>query len=68
MSKLPNISQTPPVAAGEGFLTETEKKTNNREKGRGGVKKKGKQKRVREGGDDELSLLQGRPRHVPALS
>lgn len=36
LSKLPNISQTPPVAAGEGFLTETEKKTNNREKGRGG--------------------------------
>lgn len=54
------------MAAGEGLLTETEKKRSNAAKGEG--KKRGKEKRVREGGDDEFSLLQGRPRHVPALS
>lgn len=40
MSKLPKISQTPPVAAEEGFLTETEKKRNNMQKRvRGGGQK-----------------------------
>lgn len=49
------------------MLTETEKKRSNTAKGEGS-KKTGKEKRVRGGGDDEFSLLQGRPRHVPALS
>lgn len=47
-------------------MTEPEKKSSNAAKGEG--KKKGKEKEVREGVDDEFSLLQGRPRHVPALS
>lgn len=55
------------MAAEEGLRTETEKKRNKAVRGKG-TKKKGKEKRVREGDDDEFSLLQGRPRHVPALS
>lgn len=42
MSKLPKISQTPPVGAGEGLQTETEKKRNNAEQG--GTKRKRKEK------------------------
>lgn len=38
------------MAAGEGFLTETEKKTNNREKGRGGGKKEGEAEKSKGGG------------------
>lgn len=54
------------MAAWEAVLTEKEKKRSNAAKGEG--KKRGKEKRLREGGDDEFSLLQGHPRHVPALS
>lgn len=54
------------MAAEEGLLTETEKKRNIAEKGK--IKKHWVGDTIREGGDDEFSLLQGRPMHVPALS
>lgn len=59
--KLPKISQTPPAAAEEGLWTATEKNRNK-------AKNKGKKKKCKGGDEDEFSLLQGPPRHVPALS
>lgn len=59
--KLPKTCQTPPAAAGEGLQTATEKKSNK-------AKNKGKTTKCKGGDEDEFSLLQGRPRHVPALS
>lgn len=55
----------PPVAAEEGLRTETEKK---RSKAAERDKKEREGEKVTEGDGDEFSLLQGPPKHVPALS
>lgn len=69
LSKLPKLSESPAEAAEEGLQTEKEKKRSKAEKGRGGGNaREGKEKYKVAGREDEFSLLQDPPKHVPALS